>query len=435
MSDIKPIAFYLPQFHPVQENSAWWGPGFTEWTNVAKAKPNFVGHYQPHIPRELGFYDLRLVEVMRQQAGLARLYGIYGFCFYYYWFSGRRILELPLDNYLKSDIDFPFCVCWANENWTRTWDGLNKHVLLEQKHEENEGRRFLEDLLPLLKDRRAIKVDGKPLLLVYRINLLPNAVATTKLWRRLAEENGLPGLHLCAVQFYGLSDPREWGCDAAVEFPPHTFIEPENAPTTLPEITNDKFVGHLSDYARIIARSIERTSCDYRWYRGVVPSWDNTARRQNNSFALLNSSPSLYQYWLRYLVEFTRGAHEEAHRFIFINAWNEWGEGCHLEPDLKYGLAYLEATLAALQGTDAANKLLLSEPELLRLVGKEGIKSLLNDKDAQEKILIQLAAEVRYSKRTVSASVIRKLKNIIAHQLLPYPRLYRAAHRFYNSFK
>lgn len=204
---MKPIAFYLPQFHRVTENDLWWGQGFTEWTNVAKGKPNFDGHYQPHIPKDLGFYDLANVEVMRKQATLAEQYGLHGFCFYYYRFkNGRRILEKPLNNYIESDINFPFCYCWANENWTKTWDGLDKEILLEQNHDSYDDIDFINEVMPSLKDERYIKVDGKPMLLVYRVDLFKDIKKTVKRWREIAIEQGLPGLHLCAVQFYGVDD-------------------------------------------------------------------------------------------------------------------------------------------------------------------------------------------------------------------------------------
>lgn len=347
---IKPIAFYLPQFHPVKENSEWWGQGFTEWTNVAKAKPNFEGHYQPHVPKDLGFYDLRITENIEAQASLAKSYGIYGFCFYYYWFNGRRILEKPLDLFLDSDIDLPFCVCWANENWTRTWDGNEKDVLLEQIHSASEDEKFILDLLPILKDPRAINVDGKPMLLVYRPTLFPDSKKTTDTWRKVALENGLKGLHLCTVQFYGITDPRTLGFDAAVEFPPHTFIGPENQPDEFPQLTNPTFEGGIIDYRKILADAISRPVPDYKKYRGIIPSWDNTARRQNNPHTIINSDPEYYEYWLRKIVLQTDSVHQEDDKFIFINAWNEWGEGCHLEPCLKYERSFLEATLRAVNG-------------------------------------------------------------------------------------
>ncbi|MBB6187494.1 glycoside hydrolase family 99-like domain-containing protein [Rhodanobacter sp. MP7CTX1] len=432
MSSVKPIAFYLPQYHPVEENSEWWGPGFTEWTNVARGKPNFVGHYQPHVPRELGFYDLRLIDNMRAQADLARLYGIEGFCFYYYWFNGRRILELPIDNYLKSDIDFPFCVCWANENWTRTWDGLEKDVLLEQKHGPDEDRRFLEDLVPLLKDPRAIRVDGKPILLVYRADLFPDSKQTVALWREVAREHGIGELHLVAVQFYGIVDPRDWGFDAAVEFPPHTFIGSENRVHRHLEMTNPHFRGGLVDYRKVIAQSIGRTKPDYRWYRAIVPSWDNTARRQHTSHIMVDSSPGLYGYWLKWLVRYTRANNAPEDQLIFINAWNEWGEGCHLEPDQEHGLAYLEETYAAVVNEDARLEALLADSDLLRAIGKERISRLLDEKDNLARDVVLLSAELRHRALNPGMPPVpqRSLLRRMAKKILRrFPPLYRLAVR------
>jgi len=347
MSKIKPIAFYLPQFHRVKENDEWWGRGFTEWTNVAKGKPNFSGHYQPHVPKDMGFYDLKDVENMRDQAELARAHGIYGFCFYYYRFKdGRRILEKPLNNYVKSDIDFPFCYCWANENWTKTWDGLDKEILLEQNHGGEDDVLFIKELLETFKDDRYIKVDGKPMVVVYRADLLVNPIELTNKWRQLAKEQGFPDLHLCAVQFYGIDDPAVFGFDAAVEFPPHKFIGPENRPDNPVEITNPEFRGGIVDFKKVIGQSLKKCVTDYKCYRGIVPSWDNTARRQDTGHILINSSPKLYKFWLSYLADYTKENFAENEQFVFINAWNEWAEGAHLEPDLKYGSAYLEATLS-----------------------------------------------------------------------------------------
>ncbi|WP_454696903.1 glycosyltransferase WbsX family protein [Achromobacter aegrifaciens] len=339
----KLIAFYLPQYHRVEENSLWWGPGFTEWTNVARGRPNFDRHYQPHIPRELGFYDLERVETMYEQAELARRYGVHGFCFYYYWFSGRRILERPLDNFLASDIDLSFCLCWANENWTRTWDGDTKSVLLEQKYAEGDEERFIQDIYPFLTDPRYIRVDDKPLLVVYRINELPDPAGSVAKWRKAAQALGLPGLHISVVDFYDISDPREVGADAMVEFPPHKFNGPQNRPDPLPVLTNSAFKGGLIDYPRVIAQSARREQPDFTLYRGIIPSWDNTARRQDSGTIIVNSTPALFGSWLKFLRAYTTQTRPSApDPFIFVNAWNEWGEGCHLEPDLQWGLGYLD---------------------------------------------------------------------------------------------
>lgn len=342
----KLIAFYLPQYHRIPENSEWWGPGFTEWTNVVKGRPNFEGHYQPHIPRDLGFYDLSHPDVMCEQAELAKLYGLHGFCFYYYWFSGRRILERPLENFLKSDIDINFCLCWANENWTRTWDGDTKSVLMGQNYADGDDENFIASLLDYFNDKRYIRVDGKPMLVVYRAKDIPNPAASFAKWRNLAKGHGFPGLHIVVVDFYDISRPDEVDADALVEFPPHKFNGPQSVPDVVPAITNPEFAGGVVDYSKVIAQSAMRPVPSFKLYRGIIPSWDNTARRQNTPTILINAQPDLYGEWLRYLRAYTRQNNpSESDNFIFINAWNEWGEGCHLEPDQKWGLQYLEQTL------------------------------------------------------------------------------------------
>ncbi len=341
----KLIAFYLPQFHRIEENSVWWGPGFTEWTNTAKAVPNFTGHYQPHIPRELGFYDLSRVDIMYEQAELARNYGVYGFCFYYYWFSGRRILEGPVENFLASDIDLPFCLCWANENWTSTWDGRDEDILLEQKYQEGDEERFIKSLMPYFTDKRYIRIDNKPMLLVYRINELPKPKESIRKWRIAAEKAGLSGLHISVVDFYDISDPREVNADALVEFPPHKFNGHQNHPPTMPVINNPAFAGGLLSYQKMIAQSAYREPPKYNLYRCIIPGWDNTPRRQNTPTIVIGNTPNLYGAWLRYLRAYNRITNREGmDTFIFVNAWNEWGEGCHLEPDLHWGLQFLEET-------------------------------------------------------------------------------------------
>lgn len=344
--DVSLIAFYLPQFHRVKENSEWWSPGFTEWTNAARGRPNFDGHYQPHIPRELGFYDLANVNIMREQAELARLYGIHGFCFYHYWFSGRQVLERPINNFLKSDIDIKFCICWANENWTRTWDGDTKSVLLEQRYEPEDALSFINSVLPILADDRYIRINGEPILVVYRAMQIPNPSEWFRVWKDAAKKYGLPGLHISVVDFYDITTPQQVGADSLVEFPPHKFNGPQNIPDKVPEFTNPNFAGSVVDYNKIIIQSAKRKSPNFQIFRGIIPSWDNTARRQDTPAIVLNANPDAFGAWLTMLRRWTiRENIDVQKRIIFVNAWNEWGEGCHLEPDLKWGLRYLEQCL------------------------------------------------------------------------------------------
>lgn len=365
------IAFYLPQYHRIPENSEWWGPGFTEWTNVVKGRPNYAGHYQPHMPRELGFYDLSSVEVMREQVELAKLYGVSAFCFYHYWFSGRRILERPVENFLRSDIDFPYCLCWANENWTRTWDGDTRSVLMEQKYLDKDPHAFITSLLPHFHDRRYLRVDGKPMLLVYRAKDIPSTKEVFRIWRDVVMAEGFVGLHIAAVDFYDITRPEEVNADALVEFPPHKFNGPQSTPDRPLTITNPDFKGGIVDYAKMMIQSANRQTPDFTLYRGILPSWDNTARRQNTSTVVHGSSPELFGTWLRYIRAYTRETFaQKSDPFVFVNAWNEWGEGCHLEPDQKWGLRYLDAIKASSTYCPEIDTVQMSYSRLLAVAAK-----------------------------------------------------------------
>ncbi|MFZ0928177.1 MAG: glycoside hydrolase family 99-like domain-containing protein, partial [Syntrophobacteraceae bacterium] len=308
LNEVKLIAFYLPQFHPIPENDRWWGKGFTEWTNVAKARPNYFGHYQPHIPADLGFYDLRLDAVREQQGLLARRYGIYGFCYYYYWFAGKRLLEEPLERMLETNKpDLPFCLMWANENWTRRWDGQEKHILIAQQHSDEDDLAVMQDLIRYLKHRNYIRVNGRPLLIVYRVSLFPSILRTTEIWRELCHREGIGDIYLAMAESFEYTrssvNPASLGFDAAVEFPPHGMsaaIPPPGA------VINPKFNGVIHDYRQAVAAELRLPKSAHVRFRSAIPTWDNTARRQDDPLMFEHTSPGAYQAWIEAIIESTR---------------------------------------------------------------------------------------------------------------------------------
>lgn len=331
------IAFYLPQFHPIPENDAWWGSGFTEWTKVVRARPLFPGHYQPHLPTTLGFYDLRVPEVREAQAAMARLHGIDGFCYYHYWLSGRRPFGRIMDEILTTGYpDLPFCLCWANHNWTRTWDGAEHEVLLREEYSEDDDRRHIAHLVPFLCDDRYIHVDGRPLLLIYQAHALPHPVRTFETWREHCADAGLPEPLIVKFDTQGnFDDPSTLGCDAAAQFLPHGMTE--NVPPT--RVAGARADHLLFDYEEVVAAYQRADRPSWKRYECVFPSWDNTPRRAElGALTVVDNTPELFERWLR-------SAYERAGRdgIVFINAWNEWGEGTHLEPDERWGDAFLEA--------------------------------------------------------------------------------------------
>jgi lipopolysaccharide biosynthesis protein len=363
--DVRAIAFYLPQFHRVPENDEWWGRGFTEWQKVAAARPLFIGHQQPHVPADLGFYDLRVPEARAEQAHLARDHGISGFCYWHYWFQGRRLLERPFEEVLASgEPDFPFCLCWVNENWTRRWDGHDEEILVEQGYSPEDDLAHIRWLATAFRDPRYIRVDGKPLLLVYRAARLPDPRRTAALWREEAMRLGVGELHLARVESFPeeAGDPALAGFDAAVEFQPDwnnlskdlcvgpvALAAPDGRPTALSRGWDGDNIAAVYDYGAVVEKMLAKPAPPYLRYACVAPSWDNSARRGSldNSVILANSTPELYEGWLRGAID--RLTSQGGPGLLFVNAWNEWAEGNHLEPDLRFGRGYLEATRRVLR--------------------------------------------------------------------------------------
>jgi Glycosyltransferase WbsX len=348
------IAIHLPQFHPTPENDLWWGKGFTEWTNVTKAKPLFKGHYQPHLPADLGYYDLRLEQARKAQAEMARQYGIEGFCYYHYWFNGKRLLHEPVDEILKlKKPDFPFMLCWANENWTRRWDGNDQEVLIEQKYSQTDDIEHIRWLCEnVFSDNRYITVNGAPVFAIYKSSLFPDIKATIKIWRDEASKLGFPKIYLCGVQSNGENyiNPTELGFDAAIDFQPDWAAVQKTDWWSLTKYKYNINVGERieMEYDQLIKKALSRSKPNYKQFPCITPNFDNSSRKKKFVFLIKNATPAKYLHWFREILKtFVPFSPDE--NFVFINAWNEWAEGNHLEPDRKFGLGYLEATKEALQ--------------------------------------------------------------------------------------
>jgi lipopolysaccharide biosynthesis protein/glycosyltransferase involved in cell wall biosynthesis len=370
------IAFYLPQFHEIRENNEWWGDGFTEWTNVRKSKPLFAGHYQPHEPSDgIGYYDLKDKHTQEKQIDLAKQNGIDGFCYYHYWFHGKQLLEKPLKRLLEDkELDFPFCVCWANETWSRSWDGQDHEILIEQKFSPEDDVVFIQNLIPYFRDERYIRINGKPLLLVWRTEKLPDPKATVKRWQQQMKVAGLPPLYLVRVGSHEDNIvPGDHGFGAAVEFAPD-WRNLGMAVTGNKEFDKYKDFDRkitegrwpkVFDYELTMQNMLMKPLPEYKLFRGVFPSWDNTPRRAEKGTVFINSSPENFKYFLQRQLQNTYKNFEGDERLLFINAWNEWGEGCHLEPDKKFGMAYLEACK---EMTDKSEEDILKENDLMNQI-------------------------------------------------------------------
>ena len=361
------IAFYLPQYHPIPENDDWWGKGFTEWTNSTKARPLFPGHQQPNLPADLGFYDLRVPEAREAQADLAREYGVEAFCYYHYWFAGRRILERPFEEVLRSEQpDFHFCLCWANQTWTGIWHGAPGRVLIEQTYPGlDDYRRHFEYLLPAFLDRRYIRVDGKPVFIIYNPNDLPDPKLCTDFWRDLAIKAGLPGLFLIAESRITDWDPKPRGFDEVLLVRLPTVKESVAYRTKWwrhPVRKAGYYFGNnrgwptIHQYADVIDYMVPEPVSDIDPIPCVIPNWDNTPRSGMLGTVLHGSTPKLFRKALRQSLK--RVAHRELERrFVFIKSWNEWAESNYLEPDRRYGCAYLEVVQDELRRSQAGQSL------------------------------------------------------------------------------
>jgi lipopolysaccharide biosynthesis protein len=342
------VPFYLPQFHPFEQNDRWWGRGFTEWTNVTGAQPVFSGHCQPRLPSDLGFYDLRLDDVRTDQRELAELAGVEGFMYYHYWFAGARLMETPIWRLHASDLPQPFCVMWANENWTRRWDGREADVLIAQDYEHVGAEEFIDHLLPLLRDPRYMTVGGRKILAIYRAGQIPDLARTVRTWRERARRAGAGELYVLnvdvAVEFDGLDDrPEELGLDGSMGFPPHNHLWQWIPHEGLG--VDERFAGNILSYGAMASDAEQRLRRGEpeSHYPGVMVAFDNAARRQWDSDVWYGTNPYTYRRWLAAAVGAVMDR-ENDDRIVFVNAWNEWAEGAVLEPTHRYGRTFLLAT-------------------------------------------------------------------------------------------
>ncbi|MCA8903703.1 MAG: glycoside hydrolase family 99-like domain-containing protein [Hyphomonas sp.] len=403
------IAFYLPQFHPIPENDAWWGEGFTEWTNVRRAKPQFEGHDQPARPGELGYYDLlKHPQVRRRQATLAHQYGLEAFCFYFYWFGGKRLLEAPIEQYAEDDaIDFPFCLCWANEPWSRTWDGREQEVLMAQHHSPDDDIAFISYLARYLRNPKYLRVIGRPLVMVYRPGLLPDAKATAERWRGWCRDNGVGEIYLVCTQSFDTADPAAFGFDAATEFPPNNMgLEPEDG---LVDPVTDDFQCKVYDWSVLPKRAEAYADPGYKLFRGVTPRWDNTARRMNRGTIFVKTDPDQFTGWVRRAADDVAARFDDpSERLVFVNAWNEWAEGACLEPDLTHGYVWLEALRRGLQSDADAERM---EPaELVHDMAEVSSQP-------RRKIIVAVHDLHRHGAQFLSLNFVATLRNVFGYEV------------------
>jgi hypothetical protein len=354
------IAYYLPQFHPIPENDQWWGKGFTEWTNVARAKPLFRGHWQPNVPADLGFYDLRVAETREAQADLARSCGIEAFLYWHYWFAGERLLERPFKEVLESGKpDFPFCLGWANETWSGIWYGARNRILKEQTYPgEDDYRRHFDFLLTAFNDRRYVRVDNKPILGVFRPTQIPDGRRAMDFLRGLAEKAGLAGLYIVGVSKFPdweKTDPAQLGIDAMTSslldriehqrpmlkrrWLSYAFRRYPKIVAALGEM--DSAPRWVYSYEKAISRYGAPQGFPGKWHPVVMPNWDNTPRSQKRGMVLQGSTPELFRRHLQEALRLVDGQRAEE-KLIFVKSWNEWAEGNYLEPDLRWGTQYID---------------------------------------------------------------------------------------------
>ena len=385
--DIKVLSYYLPQFHPIPENDEWHGKGFTEWTKVRGANPLFEGHYKQHIPhKDIGYYLLDSADTLRKQSEMMKSAGVHGQIFYHYWFSGKLILEEPVKMLLDTpDIDMPFCFCWANENWTRRWDGDDADVLLGQIYSREDAKAFIEYLIPFFKDSRYIRIDNRPVLYIYRPTSIPDIKEYLEIWESVCTEASIPKPYVVSVLTRGATDPNEFHMDAGTERILHDWTENAVADIGDTLYNYEELNAHILPYDEVASFYENQSETKpFTYFRSLIATWDNTARYGKDAYLVHGFTPQRFQEWLESTIEYSRRTLAEDRRYIVINAWNEWAEGAHLEPDEYFGYSYLNSIGRALsnQSYSLESTLVLdipSSPNIELTLSPQAKESLKND--------------------------------------------------------
>lgn len=428
-TDIKALAFYLPQYHTFKENNKWWGEGFTEWTNTKKAKPRFNGHYLPREPHDdIGYYTLDK-SVIKEQVKLAKQHGIYGFCFYYYWFSGKRLMEKPVDIFLKNkEIDFPFCLCWANENWTRRWDGAEQDILIGQKYSKNDPENFIKDIKKYLVDPRYIRINDKPVILIYKPEDIPDLSSVIQKWRETARKEKIGEILIWTRGFIQIKNIQLLDhIDAEFDFAPHPYVHSQFL------ISHSK-QNDIYSYKKIVKYLLDSNLYKNHFplkpfYYSCTLGWDNSARRKDSCVTFAEYSPEYFYYWLKLIIDETRKTYDANNRFIFVNAWNEWGEGTYLEPDKKYGYTNINTLSKALYDMPYDNSVLLFDKNITgykKITGKIAVQIHIYYIDLADELfeyLENIPFEFDLYISTTDKNNIEKIKNIVKKYDIKYGKI------------
>lgn len=408
-SDIKVLSYYLPQFHPIAENDEWHGKGFTEWTKVRAANPLFEGHFKQHIPhKDIGYYLLDSPAILQKQADMMKKSGVYGQIFYHYWFSGKLILEEPAKMLLEhKEIDMPFCFCWANENWTRRWDGDDEDVLLGQVYSREDARAFIQYLIPFFQDSRHITVEGRPVLYIYRPASVPDMAEYLDIWAQECASVGLPKPYMVSVLTRGATNPNDFLMDAGTERILHDWTDGAVADIAEQLHEYKELNAHILPYDKVSSFYMEQKEHkSFTYFRAIIATWDNTARYGKDAYIVHDSTPYLFGQWLETLVAYARETLNKEERFIVVNAWNEWAEGAHLEPDTHYGYSYLNSIGRVLAGQPYAEQFpatstLIQDSTLELSFDDEVVEALSVDNILKEQFLTALKGSTILNKATL----------------------------------